>query len=527
MKLQDLLPYENIVIQCHDDPDADAIASSYALSVWLTEQGKTPRTVYGGRNPIQKSNLKRLVEYLQPFNLEYAAELEEPDLLITVDCQPGEGNVTSFSWRAAAIIDHHEADLRRISKLPHAPAPEMTLIQSNYGSCSTVLWQLLTDAGYPVNENQKLATALYYGLYMDTGRFQEISHPLDKEVRDTLKISQSSVTLLQNSNLSRKELGIVSRALANYDFHEDYGYAIAEAESCDPNILGIISDLLVEVDVVDACIVFCVLGGGAKFSVRSCIKEIRADELALYIAKDRKLGKGGGHQRKAGGYLKGDSLALAYRELTGEELPDRPGKAFSHVLTACMNDYFKETLILDSTTCNLNMTSEKVYQKKPVQIGFVPSTDLFPAGTGILLRMLEGERESKTSEDSYIMIGAEEEIYAIDKETFEHKYDILDQPYTFSGSDEHREYDPKVFDLVTGESRQVLPLARACRSKDSGSIYARQLTRRVKLFTPAGKDKYMLGEAGDWLAAVYENPDDVYIVKAHVFDILYGPCEEP
>lgn len=33
MKLKELLHYDNIVIQCHDNPDADAIASGYGLYV--------------------------------------------------------------------------------------------------------------------------------------------------------------------------------------------------------------------------------------------------------------------------------------------------------------------------------------------------------------------------------------------------------------------------------------------------------------------------------------------------------------
>lgn len=42
MTLEDLLNYESIVIQCHDDPDADAIASGYALLKYLESKGKSP-----------------------------------------------------------------------------------------------------------------------------------------------------------------------------------------------------------------------------------------------------------------------------------------------------------------------------------------------------------------------------------------------------------------------------------------------------------------------------------------------------
>ena len=40
MKLSDLLNYEKITIQCHDNPDADALASGYAVLKYLESKGK-------------------------------------------------------------------------------------------------------------------------------------------------------------------------------------------------------------------------------------------------------------------------------------------------------------------------------------------------------------------------------------------------------------------------------------------------------------------------------------------------------
>ena len=39
LKLSDFLKYERIVIQCHDNPDADALASGFALRWYLEKQG--------------------------------------------------------------------------------------------------------------------------------------------------------------------------------------------------------------------------------------------------------------------------------------------------------------------------------------------------------------------------------------------------------------------------------------------------------------------------------------------------------
>ncbi len=48
MKLSSLLEYDSIVIQCHDNPDADAICSGYVLYRYFSAHGKKVRFIYSG-----------------------------------------------------------------------------------------------------------------------------------------------------------------------------------------------------------------------------------------------------------------------------------------------------------------------------------------------------------------------------------------------------------------------------------------------------------------------------------------------
>lgn len=48
MKLSDLNKYETITIQCHDNPDADALASGYGLYCYFLSCGKQVRLIYSG-----------------------------------------------------------------------------------------------------------------------------------------------------------------------------------------------------------------------------------------------------------------------------------------------------------------------------------------------------------------------------------------------------------------------------------------------------------------------------------------------
>ena len=215
MRLSDLTGYHPITIQCHDNPDADAIASGYALYTYFKQIGKEVRFIYSGINEIQKSNLRLMLEHLK-IEIEYIKQVEDlvkdmPEhkldgLLITVDCQYGAGNVTKIPAQNVAIIDHHQVEIQDV---------DMIEINPDQGSCSTLVWDMLREEGFEIKDT-KLGTALYYGLYTDTNQFSEIFNPLDMDMRDALPCEKSLVQLFRNSNLSLNELEIAGVALIRH-----------------------------------------------------------------------------------------------------------------------------------------------------------------------------------------------------------------------------------------------------------------------------------------------------------------------
>lgn len=527
MKLRELLAFSQIVIQCHDNPDADAIASGYALLRYFQSRGKRAELVYGGRQLIQKSNLLLMVERLR-IPIRHVERLEEPELLLTVDCQHGERTVQKFSGRTVAVIDHHRTPLQTL--------PSLWEIRDNYGACATVVWDMLVDEGFDAGADERLATALYYGLFMDTGKLQELRHPKDKDLRDALEFccNKADLFLLQNSNLSLKELEIAGRAFGNYDYCEKFRFAVAEAERCDPNILGIISDTLMEVDVVDVCIAYCMLDKGAKLSVRSCVKEVRANELAAYVTKG--LGSGGGHAQKSGGFLDEDLLLPACQERFGPLEGQPLSSGVRRLLMARLDDYFQEQEdVIHSGSADVpDLTGGAIYRKKRVPIGYVRGTDLYPAGTEVTVRMLELEKEFTNfviQKDTYFIIGVEAEVYTNTEAYFLSHNDPSDEPYRFQG-----EYAPTIHTAVRplnaeGQSeggyhrqKSLAGFAKVCVPKDGPLVHARRIERRTKVFVPWSQD-YLLGEAGDWLLSRAEDPADIYIVKKDIFDKTYTRCD--
>ena len=313
MQLETLLKFDGIVIQCHDDPDADAIASGFALQRYLESQGKKAELVYSGPRKISKGNLIKMVE-LFDIGITYVEQWERsenpPELLITVDCQDGESNVTPLPRRELAVIDHHRAKCGG-----EQGRDTLREVRSDYGACSTILWCMLKDAGFELDK--VLSSALYYGLYMDTSAFSRLAHSKDWEMRKALdegELDRESLEDMKHANLNEETIRILGKAISELHTHKDYHFAVAQAEPCDPNILGVISDQVMEVENVKFCASYCLLpeeqrkqGKEFKFSVRSYLEGLPADKLAKYIASG--LGDdAGGRKAAAAGTLSEQEL---------------------------------------------------------------------------------------------------------------------------------------------------------------------------------------------------------------------------
>ena len=498
MNLKDLHRFDQIVIQVHNDPDADAVGSGYAMYRYFSSLGKDVRLVYGGRGPISKSNMKLLVSELE-IPIEYITELEPPQLLLTVDCQHGEGNVQKFEAQNIAMIDHHSTG--RLSD-------SMNEIRSHLVSCATICYAMLKDAGFDINDDISVSTALYYGLFMDSNQLSEISHPLDRDMMDFLEYDKMLVTRLKYANFSIDELETAGIAITNNNYIEKHRTAIVMSEPCDPNILGVIGDFVIQVDSIDVCIIYNECMGGYKLSIRTCTPAVAANELAAFVTED--IGNGGGHLAKAGGFISEASLKETF-----------PDKTIEEYLFAKMDEYYVGYDVVNYTDEITDTDKLRRYRKRPLEYGFVKSSDVFPAGTECKLRTLEGDVLITASDDTYIMIGLTGEAYPAEKKVFEKKYRPSDEAFQ-----REFEYAPSIINLAAGSSCGLMPYAKKCFTEAGASILARPLERFTKVFTRWDYEGYMSGSKGDMLCYTDGDERDVYVAKRNVFDAIYEEIDE-
>lgn len=498
MFLEQFCQYQKIVIQCHDNPDADTIGAGFALYQYFFWQGKQVSMVYGGSQPVSKPNMLQMLEMLH-IPLEHVDQLPETDLLLLVDCQYKEGNVTCFEAPQVACIDHH----REGERLTYP-----NYIKSNYGSCCTVCWSLLRETDFQVNENANLATAMYFGLYQDTGAFSEISHPMDKDMHDALVVNQYQMNQLVNANLTAEELILAGEGLSNAIFNEEYKYALLEMEPCDSNVLGIIADLLIQVDSIEMCIVYNQLDYGIKYSVRSCTNEINAAQVAKYLAGD--YGNGGGHYNKAGGYI-----------VPKEAKKVKAQCDFQEYFQEKMRTYFSNCQLIYARKHTFYTKKLTKYRNLPIIYGVIPLAEYVKGGTPLVIRTLEGDLELLVGEDRYLMVGSRGEIYPISREKFGRMYHMIDGNALIKSS-----YEPTVINSNNGHVYSLKEYVRACRPNIDYYVYAKPLECNMKLFTRWDESQYLWGNIGDYLVFDSEDKKEVSIIAKDIFEETYERLEK-
>ncbi|MCL2697482.1 MAG: DHH family phosphoesterase [Oscillospiraceae bacterium] len=485
-KLSDLLQHDNIAIQCHNIPDADTIASAFAVYTYLKEHGKTAKIIYSGNIEITKANLLEMISKLA-IPIEYVKPGEIPGIktLVLVDCQYGERNAERFEAEAVAVIDHHV----QVTDIEFG-------IISQLGSCSTLVWSLLMQENFDLSKYPNVSTALYYGLYTDTNNLEEIAYPLDKDARDSLQFDASIIRSLRNNNLTLSELGIAGAALANHYANHDIKYAVFRSAPCDPNILGFISDLALQVSGIDVCVVYNELPDGYKLSVRSCSRSVMASEFTAFLTEG--VGSGGGHIHKAGGFIRKSDIDI---------------ESFMEVRIL---EYFNSYDIVDSAAHDLDITKMTKYVKMKIPLGFVMSADIYEKGTPLLIRTLEGDTEAQAGENIYFMIGPLGEVYPIKAEKWANSYTLTDENFA-----KEYVYSPTARNKITGETVELIKHAKSCIAKGEMHIYAAPLTKNTKVFTAWNTEGYMYGKPGDLIAVRSDDNNDVYIIRQDIFKKTY------
>lgn len=298
LDLADILRDHTVYIQTHNFPDPDAISSAFGLQQFLACHGVSATLCYDGR--IDRLNAKKMLDTFKitMFSKDDLPHMKEDDLIVLVDSQKKNSNVTDLIGEEVACIDHHPIFFPYDYKYQD--------IQP-VGSCACIIASYYQRTNTPISPN--CAAALAYGIKMDTADFTRGTTTLDTEMLSFLfsHANWELVTDMYANIMEFDDLKAYGAAIQNIQIFDGTGFAYIPF-NCAQALIAIISDFILSLDVVDIAVIYAMQTDGIRFSVRCEQNRIHAGNLIAQALLP--FGSGGGHPSMAGGMIPSCNMHL-------------------------------------------------------------------------------------------------------------------------------------------------------------------------------------------------------------------------
>jgi len=289
-----LSEFEQVLIVTHDNPDPDAIASGWGLLRLFAEKLKIPcRFVAGGA--VVRAENRRLLEILRP-PIEFVEEIETSDNVgvLLVDTIPTAANhlLRGGNVYPIAVIDHHEPESERF------PA-RFRDIRPKLAATATIVGQYLR--AQDTEPSADLATALAYAIRTDAVGVARFSRS-DHQVLNWLGpfVAHDKLANIEAAPLPLEYFADLLLALQNTYVYKNAALCfLPQANGVE--IVGEVADALIRCQTIDRALCGAVVEDEVLLSVRTSPAGGDASELVRGVLA--RLGRGGGHQQRAGGKI--------------------------------------------------------------------------------------------------------------------------------------------------------------------------------------------------------------------------------
>jgi nanoRNase/pAp phosphatase (c-di-AMP/oligoRNAs hydrolase) len=285
-----------VLILTHDNPDPDGLASGKALAVLLRQAwGVASRLAYTGL--VGRAENKAMLRLLTPEweQLEDYRDLHDYSALALLDTQPGAGNNSLPAGISPQIvIDHHQPIRQRLLEVPFVD------VRTDAGATASLVHQYLEAAG--VTPDEKLATAIFYGIQADTLGLSRGSSPIDQDVYFKMlqRIDRQLFAQVEQAGLPLQYFRSVVHGLQSA---RCYGHMVVSylGDIHRPDFVAELADLLIRLEGTRA--VLC-MGYHASILYLSLRTTSEDSDAGLMIQKViLPSGRAGGHGALAGGQV--------------------------------------------------------------------------------------------------------------------------------------------------------------------------------------------------------------------------------
>ena len=281
--------------------DPDSMGSAFAIKRLLSR--RVSETVIAYCNQIKRLNNIAMREILKiPMQPLRGTKRDEFTKFILVDSQPTHKKEFE-NIQFHAVIDHHP-----LSEGWQAPFMD---IRPEYGAVCTMMSEYLKSAG--IKPSVALATALFYGIKVDTKNFTQKATPQDVYCFQNLfkRINQYWLSKIEKSDMRKSELKYFKTALTVMRFRKKRIYAFLGRVS-NPDVLVLIADFFTHVHEVGWVFIAGQVGERLIIILRCDGYKKDAGKLAKNFLG--KFGPAGGHKQSARAELPLKNLPEDFRE---------------------------------------------------------------------------------------------------------------------------------------------------------------------------------------------------------------------
>ncbi|WP_435185166.1 DHH family phosphoesterase [Halobellus sp. EA9] len=279
-----------LAVVMHDNPDPDAIASALAVARIAATLDVPADACYFGDISHQENRALVNLLGLDLVELESGSELDEYAGVALVDhSRPGVNDGLPEDTTVDVVVDHHP---------PRAPVEAQFVdLRHDIGATSTLVTDYLRRAG--IDPDESLATALLFGIRVDTNDFSREVSPADFGAAAWL-LSHANLSLLdrvESPSMTSAVLETLARAIRNRDVRGDALASNVGAIS-DRDALAQAADRLLNMEGIRIAVIYGFKDGTVYVSGRARGTDVDLGET-LRDAFDA-IGSAGGHADMAG-----------------------------------------------------------------------------------------------------------------------------------------------------------------------------------------------------------------------------------
>jgi nanoRNase/pAp phosphatase (c-di-AMP/oligoRNAs hydrolase) len=284
------------------NPDPDAIAASFALHE-LVHEDAHPASQIAYMGQFTRPENQAMANILKIPMRKFTRDLLRPEtVLATVDAQP-----SFFTLDQAPpfdiVIDHHP--------LTAPGGRAFTDVRPTYGSTATIFTEYFQASG--TRMSKKIATALFYGLKIDTGNLTRNVSDADVSAFRYLRMrtDENMVRTIELSQLPLETLDYFAAAIANKKVAREVAFAYLGTIP-NPDMCVHVADFFIKLTGISWAVLACRSKDRVVVVFRSDGFRRHAGKLAEQLFLD--YGTAGGHRTMARAELEVARLVAELRE---------------------------------------------------------------------------------------------------------------------------------------------------------------------------------------------------------------------